>query len=76
MSVINTIDTICKLRYSCNISYNHIYDGIGAELFIALFIASVRSLATYSSIPRILAKSDADVFSRHADVFNCKTAAD
>jgi hypothetical protein len=44
------------------------YHGINDDLFIALFRASVRSLATYSSIPRILAKSDADVFSRDLTV--------
>ena len=61
--MINTNDTICKLRHSCNVSHPHMYHGMDADLFIALFIASARSLATYSSIPRILAKSDADVFS-------------
>ena len=66
--MINTNDTICKLRHSCNVSHPHMYHGINDDLFIALFRASVRSLATYSSIQRILAKSDADVFSRDLTV--------
>jgi hypothetical protein len=47
---------------------NTIYHGNDLDLFIALFTASLTSLATYSSIPRVLARSDADAFSRDLGV--------
>ena len=44
------------------------YHDIVLDVFIALFTASLTSLATCSSIPRILAKSDAGAFSSDLSV--------
>src|SRR5215469_7259835 len=47
---------------------NTTYHGIDLDLFIALFTASLKSLATCSSIPRVLARSDTDAFSSDLSV--------
>jgi hypothetical protein len=50
-----------KVSARSEIIDNTIYHGIDLDLFIALF--TLTSLATCSSIPRILAKSDVDAIS-------------
>ena len=61
--VISSIQTFVNSK---NIGLNHAF--VSNKVFIALFTASLTSLATCSSIPRVLARSDTVAFSNDLSV--------